>query len=311
MSKNIVTFAYTIINIYDRDENQNDNFVYFLMLLTACGQSYEEKLKQNSTDHERMAKENAAAFKVAVMPTLDCMPVYLAKQKHWFDSTVVDVRLRVYNAQMDCDTALKGNSVEVAITDIKRVEHLIKTNVNLVSLGHTGAYWQLISNRTARIKTPSQLGDKMVAMTRYSATDYLTDRLLKNAKVSAPVFKVQINDVLIRLDMLINNEMDAMWLPEPQATTARIYKHTLMEDSRQIHENIGVVAARYKLLKDKKKAKQLAAFIKGYNRACDSLNLYGVRHYSYLVEKACHTNSRTIEKLPKFSFPNISFPQRQ
>ena len=36
------------------------------------------------------------------------------------------------------------------------------------------------------------------------------------------VFKVQINDVALRLQMLLNNEMDAMLLTEPQATTARI-----------------------------------------------------------------------------------------
>ena len=42
-----------------------------------------------------MAQEEAAALKVAVLPTLDCMPVYLAKQKHWYDSTQVDLRLKV------------------------------------------------------------------------------------------------------------------------------------------------------------------------------------------------------------------------
>lgn len=282
-----------------------------IVLLSACGQSYEEKVRLSWAERARLAQEEAAALKVAVLPTLDCMPVYLAKQKHWYDSTQVDLRLKVRNAQIDCDTAIKGKSVEVAVTDLKRVEHMAKHGVGLLTMGPTDAYWQLIANRTARVKTAAQLGDKMVAMTRYSATDYLTDKALDGVKTSAPVFRVQINDVLIRLDMLKNNEMDAMWLTEPQATTARMFKHTVIEDSRKMKEHLGVVVTGAHLMKDKKRVKQLTAFVEGYNRACDSLNHYGVKHYADLVKAVCHTDDKTIDRLPKYSYPHIALPKQR
>lgn len=282
-----------------------------IVLLSACGQSYEEKVRLSRAERARLAQEEAAALKVAVLPTLDCMPVYLAKQKHWYDSTQVDLRLKMRNAQIDCDTALKGKSVEVAVTDLKRVEHMTKHGVGLLTMGQTNAYWQLIANRTARVKTAAQLGDKMVAMTRYSATDYLTDKALDGVKTSAPVFRVQINDVLIRLDMLKNNEMDAMWLTEPQATTARMFKHTVIEDSRKMKEHLGVVVTGAHLMKDKKRVKQLTAFVEGYNRACDSLNHYGVKHYADLVKAVCHTDDKTIDRLPKYSYPHIALPKQR
>lgn len=282
-----------------------------IVLLSACGQSYEEKVRLSRAERARLAQEEAAALKVAVLPTLDCMPVYLAKQKHWYDSTQVDLRLKVRNAQIDCDTALKGKSVEVAVTDLKRVENMTKHGVGLLTMGLTDAYWQLIANRTARVKTAAQLGDKMVAMTRYSATDYLTDKALDGVKTSAPVFRVQINDVLIRLDMLKNNEMDAMWLTEPQATTARMFKHTVIEDSRKMKEHLGVVVTGAHLMKDKKRVKQLTAFVEGYNRACDSLNHYGVKHYADLVKAVCHTDDKTIDRLPKYSYPHIALPKQR
>lgn len=282
-----------------------------IVLLSACGQSYEEKVRLSRAERARLAQEEAAALKVAVLPTLDCMPVYLAKQKHWYDSTQVGLRLKVRNAQIDCDTAIKGKSVEVAVTDLKRVEHMAKHGVGLLTMGPTDAYWQLIANRTARVKTAAQLGDKMVAMTRYSATDYLTDKALDGVKTSAPVFRVQINDVLIRLDMLKNNEMDAMWLTEPQATTARMFKHTVIEDSRKMKEHLGVVVTGAHLMKDKKRVKQLTAFVEGYNRACDSLNHYGVKHYADLVKAVCHTDDKTIDRLPKYSYPHIALPKQR
>ncbi len=275
-------------------------------MLAGCGQSYEEKARISKAEKERLAREDAQALKVAVMPTIDCMPAYLAKSEAWFDSMGVDIRLKVRNAQMDCDTALAGKRVEVAVTDRKRVEHMTRRGVALVALGPTNAYWQLIANRTARVKDVSQMGDKMVAMTRYSATDYLTDQALKGVKTSSVVFRIQINDVLTRLEMLRNNEMDAMWLPEPQATTARMYKHVVLKDSRKMNQHLGVVVMRGGLLSDAERKRQLAAFVKGYNRACDSLNVRGVAHYSSLVETYCHTDGATVKALPKLYFPHIA-----
>lgn len=278
-------------------------------LLAGCGQSYEEQNRTNRAERERLAREEAAALKVAVLPTIECMPVYLANHARWFDSTRVDLRVKVRNAQMDCDAGLKAGSLEVAMSDRKRMENMSKHGTPLLSMGPTEAQWQLLANRTARVKSMNQLGDKMVAMTRYSATDYLTEKALEGVKTSAPIFRIQINDVQVRLDMLLNNEMDAMWLPEPQATTARMFKHTVVKDSRKMGEKLGVVVVRAAIMKDARRREQLSAFVDGYNRACDSLNAFGVSHYAELVKAACHTDDKTVGRLPKFHFSHIALPK--
>ena len=95
------------------------------LLMSACGQTYEEKQRMTRAERQRLAREDSLALKMAVMPTLDGMPLYLAKTRGWFDSLNVDVRLKVRNAQMDCDTALVGGSVEGAVTDVKRMERMV------------------------------------------------------------------------------------------------------------------------------------------------------------------------------------------
>ena len=82
-----------------------------IVLLSACGQSYEEKVRLSRAERARLAQEEAAALKVAVLPTLDCMPVYLAKQKQWYDSTQVDLMVKFRNELIDSDTSLNGNGV--------------------------------------------------------------------------------------------------------------------------------------------------------------------------------------------------------
>ena len=145
-----------------------------LLLLSSCGQSYEEKRRMTREQQRRQWRADSAALKVAVMPTLDCLPLYIAKERGFFEKQGVDVRLKRYTAQMDCDTAVERGRVEGLVSDLVRSERMQQHGTPLRYVAATDAYWQLITNRQARIRELKQLDDKMVAMTRYSATDLLT-----------------------------------------------------------------------------------------------------------------------------------------
>ena len=282
-----------------------------IMMLAACGQSYKERQRLTRQERQRLKTEDSLALKIGVMPTLDCMPLFVAKECGIFDTLGVDVRLRHRNAQMDIDTALIGGSIQGAVSDSVRVERMRKSGTALTTIGRTATSWQLITNRTARLKELSQLGDRMIAMTRYSATDYLTDYVLHNVKTQATVYRVQINDVPLRLKMLLNNEMDALWLPEPQATTARLHKNVVLWDTEKQRQYLGVFAFRNKALSDKRIRKQIDVFLKAYNTACDSLNSRGLQHYGSLIEKHCGADKETIKALPKVKFHPLSISSPQ
>ena len=151
----------------------------------------------------------------------------------------------------------------------------------------------------------------MIAMTRYSATDYLADLAVDSGKPKYDVYRVQINDVNLRLQMLLNNEMDAMLLPEPQATRARMDKHVVLMDSRDKNLNLGAFAFREKALKQPGRKQQLQNFIQAYNIAVDSINSKGVKHYSKLISKYCHVDEKTIGNLPKIKYNHALEPRRR
>ena len=83
-----------------------------IALVVACGQSYETKQRMTRAERAKLKTADSLALKVGVMPTLDCMPLFVAKERRLFDTLGVDVRLRMRKAQMDIDTALIGGSVE-------------------------------------------------------------------------------------------------------------------------------------------------------------------------------------------------------
>ena len=287
-------------------------YVIIGLLVVACGNSYEEQKRLSRAEKIRLAKEDSMALKVGVLPTLDCLPVFVAKDCCLFDTLGVDVRLREMSGQIDCDEALRKGDVEGAVTDLVRGQRLIRRGTALRYVISTNAYWQFISNRRSRISDLKQMEDKMLAMSRFSVTDMLGDMAVDSARVKSEyVFRVQINDPNIRLKMLLNNEMDAMMATEPQATTARLFKNPVLMDSRHKDIRMGVFAFRERALKEKDRTKQLDLFVKAYNMACDSLNQNGMQHYGHIISKYTKADKRTIGQLPKLHFDHAASPRQK
>lgn len=280
--------------------------------MSACGNSYQETKRLSRLERQRLAKEDSAALKIAVMPTLDCLPLYVAREYKWFCDGKTDIRLKYFTSQIDCDTAILNGRVEGAVSDLVRVARMNKSGAKVKPQIATAAYWQLFTNRNSRIRQLNQLDDKMVAMTRYSVTDMLADHVVDSAKLkSERVFKVQINDVNVRLQMMLNNEMDAMFVTEPQATLARLAKHKVLLDTRKMNWHMGVIAFREKPMKDVDRKRQYDVFVKAYNQACDSINKNGIARYAHLMEKYCRTRSAVLDSIPKTKFPHAVGPREK
>ena len=209
---------------------------------------------------------------------------------------------------MDCDTAIARGRVEGTVTDLVRAAHIEKKGTSLFYPISTNLYWQLISNRKARVSELKQLSDKMIAITRHSATDYLADLAIDSAKPKYEVYRVQINDLNIRLSMLLNNEMDAMLLPEPYATRARMAQNVVLMDSRGKNINLGAFAFRAKLKADRRRKDQINRFLTAYDIAVDSINKYGVQKYATLLKKYYNLDAHTIKSLPQLKFSHAMEP---
>ncbi len=281
------------------------------LLIVSCGQSYEQKQRMTKAQQRELARQDSAALKIATTPTMDCLPLFIAYDDSAFQAHGVDVHLRMRTSQLDGDTLIEGGYVEGFVTDLIRAERLQKRGTPLRYVAATNAYWQLITNRLSRVKDIKQLSDKMIAMTRFSVTDYLAQLAIDSVKPKNEVYRVQINDVTIRLRMLLNNEIDAAMFTEPQATQARLYKNPVLMDSRDKGFHPGVIAFREKALKDKTRQQQLKRFVEVYNAQCDSINKNGVRHYARVIEKYMSVGQKALDTLPNLKYLHAAPPRPQ
>ena len=152
------------------------------MLFFSCGKSEKEKEQISRAQRIEMARADSAALKIATVPTMDCLPIFLAIEDSAFQKAGIDVRIRRCNAQLDGDTLIAGGHIEGIVTDLFRAERLQKNGTPLKYVAATNAYWRLIANKKSRVNEIKQLSDKLVAMTRFSATDYLADLAIDSVK---------------------------------------------------------------------------------------------------------------------------------
>lgn len=265
----------------------------------------------NDNVEEAVESDSASVIRVGVMPTLDALPFFVAKERGMFENGNIGVALVSFDSHMDIDTALIGGSVDAAFTDLVRMEKLkADSKDTLRYLTSTELCWSLVSNKVARINRLQQFGDKMVAMTRWSATDYLTDKVFDAVQTKAQVYGVQINDLDVRLKMLLNNEMDAAWLPEPQATVAVCAGHKRLLTSDKDDEKFGVLVVRFPIKgKDNRNVENKLREI--YSVACDSINKYGMKAYAREIAKYCHVDDSIAKSIPNHVYGHAKQPSEK
>ena len=286
----------------------------YLMVLTAllmAGCDRHKPTADKADDNFQAA--DSATLKVAVMPTLDCLPLYVAESCGLFEQQGADIRLVPFMAQMDCDTAFARGHVEAMVTDLVRAERLRQQGIKVGYATATDLSWLLLTAKHARIKQLKQLDDKMIAMTRFSATAMLADQLVDSAGLATErVFRIQVNNVLTRLNMLENGIMDAMLLPEPQATAARLLDSQTLYDTRRDSLFMGVLAVSEVAMADTLRKQQMEALLKAYDQACDSLNERGMAAYKDIVAQQCKVKAQVADSLPQdLTFRHAAAPRQK
>ena len=169
---------------------------------------------------------DTTVLRVAVMPAINCLPVFYAERTGLADSLGLEMELLRYQAQMDIDTAIAFGHADIAYTDLIRIAKLNKAKVTLSAFASCDEPISLISLKTKRVKQVNQMKEQMIAVSRLSATDYWCDKLLDSTRTSYDdIYRPQVNDVRLRAEMLRQGLIDAAMMGEPYATWMTMLGH--------------------------------------------------------------------------------------
>ena len=189
------------------------NILVVTLILGLCG---------SCSQTDGSADENdSTALRLAVMPTMECLPFYYADSTGLFDSLGLDVRLITFRAAMDADTAFQRGHADGIVTDLVKA-CLWQGEGDTAHVAMVGELrmW-LVTAPKARVLKAESLKEKIIGVTRHSATDYFTDKVLSSVNLhDIDLNKPQINNVWLRTLMVDQDQIDGAILPEPYASEA-------------------------------------------------------------------------------------------
>ena len=199
-----------------------------LFMLASCSQRQEAtQFKADSTGID------TTVLHVAVMPAMNCLPVFYAERTGLADSLGLVMELLRYQAQMDIDTAIINGHADIAFTDLIRCAKLGKAGISITPFASCDEPLSLISLKTKRVKQVNQMKEQMIAVSRLSATDYWCDKVLDSTKTSYDdIYRPQVNDVWLRAEMMRQGLIDAAMMGEPYATWMTMLGHKRLFQSK-------------------------------------------------------------------------------
>ena len=270
--------------------------IKYLLLLTAfiimgCQVSEQDDslIEKRKNKVEEVAYQRA--FKVGVMPTMDCLPIFLLKDSALYNPDDIDIRLKEYTSQRDCDTAMINRRVQAAVLD-----YMTETN----------ATWQLMATPASGIKQVEDLGDKVIGLAFNSVTQYLTIQVISSHSIKNRTYGSQINDIFIRMQMLRNKQLDAVWTSEPQTTQAKILGNKEIYNSTKQDFTPGAI-----VFVNAPKVEKRQAFEDAYNKAVDMINKHPIQYFAPLIKKYMRVDDKVISALPNMVYKRVTPPRQR
>lgn len=283
-------------------------YIFLIYCITAI--LFSCKNQQEPQDQQEVV--DSTALRVAVLPTMECLPLYVAEECGIFDSLGVSVNLITFEAAMDADTAFCNGTVDVAITDLLKACLWGSQGDSIGIILANDLHLYLVTAQSARIKQTKSIKEKIIAITRHSALDYTTDQILTSVKLSSDdLNKPQINNIYLRASMVDQQQYDGALLPEPYATVCVHHGATRVtgSDSINVGKSLMVAVANDSIMHVRKK--DIERFAKAYDIAIDLINqkaqMEAPRFLSYIPTEQMLPDS--IAKIPIFrhcSYPSDS-----
>lgn len=241
-----------------------------IIALGACGRGGEEERDRALRDS--LERADTTVVTLALLPTVDCLPFYVAEENGYFKEQGMKVRIVTYASQTDCDTALLGASATFAFTDSARIAYYEKQKHTFDVLGHTNSSYALVCCGRLRLRKLEDTRLRTISALRLTASDRLRLSLLDSMGIKKKDgLSPQIGNLDVRARMLDDNQIDAAILPEPYVTAAVEKRHKVLHRFTDNTPSGRIVAPTHSTQRKDYK-KERAALIKAYNMAVATLN---------------------------------------
>ncbi|KAF1085507.1 putative aliphatic sulfonates-binding protein precursor [Sporotomaculum syntrophicum] len=242
--------------------------LFMLAATTGCAQDGKENGQENSP----------AKLKIGSLTTEENLPVLVAQENGYFDAEDVQVEFVPLLSPVELQNTFQSGALDGMITDMMIAlmlkssgEELRITSIALGSAPQEGRF-AIVAAPKSDIKSVQDLKGKSIGISNNSIIEYVTDGILEQAGMSpSDVNKTTVAKIPVRIEMLLNNQIDAIVVPDPHISYAVANGARVVADDTS-GENLSqsVIIMTQTALNSKNDA--ISRFYNAYARAVEEIN---------------------------------------
>ena len=165
--------------------------------------------------------------RIAMLPILDTVPLYLAQEAGYFTAEGVNVEFIPVGSAAERDQVMAAGRADGMINDLVSVVLYNRQAITVQVVrfmriaSHDVPLYRVVASPKAGITTVAGLAGVPIGISQGSIIDYVTDQLLQSEGLALDQIKtIAVPKIPERLALLSSGELKAATLPEPFATLA-------------------------------------------------------------------------------------------
>jgi NitT/TauT family transport system substrate-binding protein len=267
----------------NRKVNYKFNCLLAMCLLLIIGLTGCSKVNENLT--------------VSVMPDLSSIPIIVAKEQGYFKD---NIKIEIYKSAPDRDSALYSGNLDGSVSDVLAACLAQDGDFPVYITSRTDGRYGIVADSSSGITSPKMLEGKEIGLSLNTVIEYVTDSMVTaDGGDASLVKKTSVPKIPSRLELLQNNQIDSVAMPEPYVTAAGDSGETVVGISDELGINPGVIL----FTKDatENKTNEIKEFYEAYDKAVDFINSTDVSEFMPAVIKELGLPDSALEvELPKY-----------
>jgi NitT/TauT family transport system substrate-binding protein len=233
----------------------------------------------------------AATLKIAVLPIIDTLPMYVAQQEGLFAKHNLKVEFIPVASAPERDQLLSAGQADGAINETLAVMLFNKSAVQMQVVRYAlrpapgfGHFFILASGQSG-ITSPGQLKGVEIGVSQGTVIEYVTERLLQAEGFTMDEIKtIAVPKIPDRMSLLASGQLKAGVLPDPLASLAVVQgAHAVLDDSAHPEYGFSVISFRKQVIDEQPEA--VRTFLAAIEEATTLLNSDAKKYEAVLSEQ--------------------------
>lgn len=173
------------------------------------------------------APAELVTIRVAVLPILDSLPMYVAETQGYFTEEGLQVEFVPVNSAPERDQLMQSGQVDAMINELVSIMFYNQTEPQVVAVRFartaTSEYpvFRILASADSEIETVDQLAGVQIGVSEGTVIEYTTDRILSRAGLTPDQIEiVAVPSIPDRMNLLASGQLSAANLPDPAASMA-------------------------------------------------------------------------------------------